>query len=133
MSDSDPGPNHTKGNPMKYRLLALIGLMLSIVLAGCGERIRDTGPLDQRQVQTAEEVTGLELTPQEESLMLEDLEDLRHSYSALRENIPSNSVTNCPHSLNILVPIYTDLQLDSMNPFRHHLLSFFSHDVRSVQ
>ena len=36
---------------MKHRMSALVAILLLITLIGCGEEIRDTGPLVQRQVQ----------------------------------------------------------------------------------
>jgi Asp-tRNA(Asn)/Glu-tRNA(Gln) amidotransferase A subunit family amidase len=77
---------------MKHILFASAAALLFWSLSGCGEEIRDTGPLVQRQVQAAEVVFGLELTPQERDLMMEDLSDQRVSYAAMRQNIPGNSV-----------------------------------------
>jgi Asp-tRNA(Asn)/Glu-tRNA(Gln) amidotransferase A subunit family amidase len=77
---------------MKRLLSTSAAALLFLALSGCGEEIRDTGPLVQRQIQTAEVVFGLELTRQERDMMMEDLADQRISYAALRQNIPGNSV-----------------------------------------
>ncbi len=77
---------------MKSVLLLTANLMMILALSGCGEEIREERPLAQREVQAAESIFGLELTSQERDLMMEDLEDLRNSYAALRQQIPDNSV-----------------------------------------
>jgi Asp-tRNA(Asn)/Glu-tRNA(Gln) amidotransferase A subunit family amidase len=77
---------------MKSILLAVAVLPLILAFSGCGEEIRDTQPLVQRQVQAAETVFGLEMTPTERDLMMEDLADQRNSYASMRRNIPDNSI-----------------------------------------
>jgi len=77
---------------MKSILLVLAVLPLISALSGCGKEIRDTQTLGQYQVQAAETVFGLEMTPAERDMMMEDLADQRNSYAALRQNIPGNSV-----------------------------------------
>jgi Asp-tRNA(Asn)/Glu-tRNA(Gln) amidotransferase A subunit family amidase len=77
---------------MKPILFILATLPLILALCGCGEEIRDTKTLGQDQVQAAETVFGLEMTPDERDLMMEDLAEQRDSYDALRRNIPDNSV-----------------------------------------
>jgi len=77
---------------MKPILIVAAILLVVLTLAGCGEEIRENRPLGHRQVQSAEGVLGLELTESERALMMEDLEDHRRAYSALRQNIPDNSV-----------------------------------------
>jgi len=71
-----------------------LGTVLVLILAatGCGEKIRDDQPLAQQQVQAAEDVLGLDFSASERDMMMEDLEDQRTSYAALRENIPDNRV-----------------------------------------
>ena len=77
---------------MKSILFVVAVFPLILALSGCGEEIRDAQPLVQRQVQAAETVLGLEMTPTERDLMMEDLSDQRDSYAAMRRNIPDNSV-----------------------------------------
>ncbi len=77
---------------MKSALFVPASILFFLALSGCGDEIRDAQPLAQRQVQAAEEVSGLVLTPQERDMMMEDLDDQRISYAAMRLNIPDNSV-----------------------------------------
>ena len=77
---------------MRPILSVLAVFPLILALSGCGEEIRDTKTLGQDQVQAAETVFGLEMTPNERDLMMEDLVDQRNSYAAMRLNIPANSV-----------------------------------------
>ena len=77
---------------MKSILFVVPVFPLILALSGCGEEIRDAQPLVQRQVQASETVLGLEMTPTERDLMMEDLFDQRNSYVAMRRNIPDNDV-----------------------------------------
>ena len=77
---------------MRPFLFALTAFLLILSIGGCGEEIRDPGPVVQRQILAAEAVFGLEMTSAERDLMMEDLADQRESYTALRRNIPGNSV-----------------------------------------
>jgi Asp-tRNA(Asn)/Glu-tRNA(Gln) amidotransferase A subunit family amidase len=81
-----------KGPRMRPPLFALTAALLILAVGGCGEEIRDTSPVVQRQIQAAEALFGLEMTPGERDLMMEDLTDQRDSYAALRQNIPGNSL-----------------------------------------
>jgi len=77
---------------MKSILFVLAAFPLILALSGCGEEIRDTKTLGQDQIQAAETVFGLEMTPNERDMMIDDLADQRNSYDAMRQNIPDNSV-----------------------------------------
>jgi Asp-tRNA(Asn)/Glu-tRNA(Gln) amidotransferase A subunit family amidase len=92
--DSEQVPNspNSEGKPMKPVLKLSAAFFLILVICGCGEEIRDTQPLAQKQIQTTEDVLGLKLTPQEREMMTEDLDDQRQSYANLRSNVPDNSV-----------------------------------------
>ena len=77
---------------MRLSLFALSTTLLILAFSGCGEEIRDPGPLNHDKIQAAETVFGLEMTPAERDLMMKDLTEQRDSYGALRQHIPGNSL-----------------------------------------
>jgi Asp-tRNA(Asn)/Glu-tRNA(Gln) amidotransferase A subunit family amidase len=77
---------------MKSILLVSSCLLLIMAFCGCGEEIRETQSIGESEIQAAEVVFGLELTPQEREMMIGDLADQKDSYAALRRVIPDNSI-----------------------------------------
>ena len=77
---------------MKSALLVFSSLLLVVILAGCGEEIRDPQPVVQSQIKEAESLLGLELTTAERDLMMEDLDEQREAYAGMRRHIPNNRV-----------------------------------------
>ena len=72
------------------RLLSLF--VLALGLSGCGDPIRDEMPLDQRAIDGAESVLGLQMTDAERDLMRDDLVEQRASYADLRRQVPDNTL-----------------------------------------
>ena len=77
---------------MKSKLPVSAFILLILALCGCGEEIRETQPLGKSQVKAAEVVFGLEMTPAERELMMEDLADQRDSYVSMRQGVPGNDI-----------------------------------------
>ncbi|MEN8005867.1 MAG: amidase [Candidatus Krumholzibacteriota bacterium] len=77
---------------MKSNLSIAACLLVILALSGCGEEIRDTQTLGKSQIRASEVVFGLEMTPDERDLMMEDLAEQRDSYVSMRGNIPGNGI-----------------------------------------
>jgi len=76
---------------MSKRLVPACFLLIT-ALCGCGEEIRETQTLGKSQIQAAEVVFGLEMTPAERDMMMEDLSEQRDSYASMRRAVPGNRV-----------------------------------------
>ncbi len=77
---------------MKSNLFNLACFLLILALGGCGEEIRESRTLGKSQVKASEMVLGLEMTPAEREMMMEDLADQRDAYVSMRQEIPGNSI-----------------------------------------
>ncbi len=93
---------------MKHRipLFSLIAL-LSLLAAGCGERIDDGHDLTPGAVRGAERVLGLELTAAERELLLPDLVEQRDAYRELR----SLDLANAERPALVFSPLLPGMKL----------------------
>jgi Asp-tRNA(Asn)/Glu-tRNA(Gln) amidotransferase A subunit family amidase len=78
---------------MRSRLLLIVPVLaLCCLVAACDRTDRESAPPDDRTIQAAAAVIGLELTRSERDSLAENLHDLRADYAALRADPADNAI-----------------------------------------